>query len=310
MRDAELLTVWCAAVCAAGAVWRLHRQDEAVRRARLMLAGGGRAEAVPQVGPRWRALCDRAREALRRGRARAEHRLGFRFGHEVWCPVAGTVLALLAHSPVPALVAALATPYVRRVLRVRARRRTAERWQEVVVGLCVTVAGDLRAGRPPDAALVEAVEGLRGPDGPDGAEGVTPVLAAARFGGDVPGALRQAAARPGAQGLAGVAACWEVSVDGGAGLADGLDRVAAALRAERDQREDLRAQLAGPRSTAVMLALLPVFGVVLGATLGADPLRVLLRTPTGLGCLLVGGALEWAGLAWTARIVGAAQEAT
>ncbi|MEU1624254.1 type II secretion system F family protein [Streptomyces sp. NPDC020096] len=310
MRSAELLTVWCTAVCAAGAVWRLHRQDEAVRRARLMLADGGRAAAAPRGVMRWRAYRGRARAGLRRGRARIEHRLGIRFGREVWCPVAGTALALLAHSPVPALVGGLATPYVRRLLRARARRLAAERWQEAVAGLCTAVAGDLRAGRPPDAALAEAVERLRGPDGPGGAECVTPLLAAARFGGDVTAALREAAARPGAEGLAGVAACWEVSVDGGAGLADGLDRVAAALRAERDQREDLRAQLAGPRSTAAMLALLPVFGVVLGATLGADPLRVLLRTPTGLGCLLIGGALEWAGLAWTARIVSAAQEAT
>ncbi len=309
MRNTELLMVWCAAVCAAGAVWLLHRQDEAVRRARLMLADGHRAAAPPPGAPRWRAYGGQARDVLRRGRAQVEGRLGIRFGHEAWCPVAGTVLALLAHSPVPALVGMLATPYVRRMLRARARRRAAERWQGAVAGLCAAVAGDLRAGRPPDTALAEAVEGLRGADGPDGAECVTPLLAAARFGGDVPGALRQLAARPGAEGLAGVAACWEVAVSGGAGLADGLDRVAAALRAERDQREDLRAQLAGPRSTAVMLALLPVFGVVLGATLGADPLRVLLRTPAGLGCLLVGGALEWAGLAWTARIVSAAQEA-
>ncbi|MDF3290732.1 type II secretion system F family protein [Streptomyces silvisoli] len=310
MRNAELLTVWCAAVCAAGAVWRLHRQDEAVRRARLMLADGARADAAPAGAPRWRAYGGQVRDVLRWGRARVEGRLGIRFGREMWCPVAGTVLALLAHSPVPALVGALATPYVRRVLRARDRRRRAERWQEAVAGLCAAVAGDLRAGRPPDVALAEGVERLRGPDGPDGAECVTPLLAAARFGGDVPSALRRVAARPGAEGLAGVAACWEVSVNGGAGLADGLDRVAAVLRAERDQREDLRAQLAGPRSTAAMLALLPAFGVVLGATLGADPLRVLLRTPAGLGCLLVGGALEWAGLAWTARIVSAAQEAT
>ncbi len=70
-------------------------------------------------------------------------------------------------------------------------------------------------------------------------------------------------------------------MDGGAGLAAALDRVAAALRAEADQRDDLRAQLAGPRSTAVLLALLPVFGLVLGAGLGAHPSAVLLHTPPG-----------------------------
>jgi tight adherence protein B len=94
-----------------------------------------------------------------------------------------------------------------------------------------------------------------------------------------------------------------VAVDGGAGLAAGLDRLEGALRAERDQREGLRAQLAGAWATVVVLALLPVVGLAMGWALGADPLRVLLHTPTGLVCLAVGGLLEAAGLWWAARIV-------
>ncbi|WP_078616911.1 type II secretion system F family protein [Streptomyces sp. 351MFTsu5.1] len=135
------------------------------------------------------------------------------------------------------------------------------------------------------------------------------VLAAARFGGDVPGALAAAARRPGAEGLLGLAACWRVAVDQGAGLAAGLDRLEGALRAERDQRADLRAQLAGARSTAWMLAALPVLGLGLGAALGADPLRVLLHSGAGLGCLVVGGVLEGVGTWWAMRIVRGAEAA-
>lgn len=129
------------------------------------------------------------------------------------------------------------------------------------------------------------------------------VLAAARFGGDVPAALTSAARQPGAEGLLGLAACWRVAVDQGAGLAAGLDRLEGALRADRDQRADLRAQLAGARATAVMLAGLPVLGLLLGAAMGADPLRVLLHSGAGLGCLVVGGLLEGLGLWWALRIV-------
>jgi tight adherence protein B len=156
--------------------------------------------------------------------------------------------------------------------------------------------------------MAGAVERAGWPDSPELAEAATLLLAASRFGGDIPAALREAAGMRGAEGLAGAAACWQVAVDGGAGLANGLDRVAAALRAEHDQREDLGAQLAGPRSTAVMLALLPAFGVVLGTAMGAHPLRVLLHTSAGLGCLAGGVLLEWAGLLWTARIVRSAEE--
>ncbi|MDF3150187.1 hypothetical protein PBV88_55875, partial [Streptomyces sp. T21Q-yed] len=102
---------------------------------------------------------------------------------------------------------------------------------------------------------------------------------------------------------------WRVAVDQGAGLAAGLDRLEGALRAERDQRADLRAQLAGARSTVVMLAGLPVLGLLLGAAMGADPLHVLLHTGAGLGCVLVGGVLEALGMWWALRIVRGAEAA-
>jgi tight adherence protein B len=174
--------------------------------------------------------------------------------------------------------------------------------------LCGTLAGDLRAGRPPHAALAEALDAADWARKPELSSAAALLSSAALFGGDVPRALRTASRlHEGTRGLAAVAACWQVAVDGGAGLAAALDRVAAALRAEADQREDLRAQLAGPRSTAALLALLPLFGVVLGAGLGADPLRVLLHTLPGLACLGAGVALEWGGLAWTARIIRQAE---
>ncbi|KIF72596.1 hypothetical protein HY68_08750, partial [Streptomyces sp. AcH 505] len=96
-------------------------------------------------------------------------------------------------------------------------------------------------------------------------------------------------------------------VDGGAGLAAGLDRLEGALRAERAQRDELRAELAGAWSTVVLLALLPMVGLAMGWALGADPLRVLLHTPAGLACLAGGAALEGVGLWWAARIVRAGE---
>lgn len=234
---------------------------------------------------------------------------GWRLGAEVLCLPAGALLGMATGSVLPVLAGGVAVPLAGRFLRGREARAAEERGVAAVSALCGTVAGDLRAGRPPHAALSDAVESAGWPDVPELAGASRLLLSAARFGGDVPRALREASrCHPGARGLAAVAACWQVAVDGGAGLAAALDRVAAALRAEADQRDDLRAQLAGPRSTAVLLALLPLFGVVLGAGLGADASAVLLHTPTGLLCLLVGGLLEWAGLAWTAKIIRSAQD--
>ncbi|MFJ6758983.1 type II secretion system F family protein [Streptomyces sp. NPDC091273] len=262
-----------------------------VRRARVVLAAGG--PAVPG-GP------------LHRERLLIAVRVRAAQWREWACVGAGLLVAVVGGSVIPLLAGAAALPLLRRWLRVRARERARAARAAEVVALCGAVVGELRAGAQPGQALTAAMRRTAaGPGGPGAAE--AGVLAAAAFGGDVPGALRQAAKEPGAQGLAGMAACWRVSVDGGAGLAAGLDRLEGALRAERDRQESLRAQLAGARSTVLVLALLPLVGLLIGTGLGADPLRVLLHTPLGWGCLLAGALLEALGLLWCRRIVRAGE---
>jgi tight adherence protein B len=272
---------YAAALCAAALALLAVRRPGGPRRARLPAAGGGAVD-----GRR-----DRIGRRLQEARARRE-----------WlCLPAGLLLAVLGGSLLPLIAGAIAVPVLRRRLTARKARRRRQRRAEAVIALCAAVAGELRAGLQPGQALLAAAEaGALPPDTGPGA------VAAARFGGDVPGALREAAAVPGAEGLAGMAACWRVSVDGGAGLAAGLDRLEAALRAERDREEDLAAQLSGARATVALLALLPAVALAMGWAMGADPLRVLLHTPAGLACLLAGVLLETAGLWWAARIVRSA----
>ncbi|MEU4038606.1 type II secretion system F family protein [Streptomyces collinus] len=275
--------------CAGAAVWLLGGRHHGVRRARLLLADGG---AVANGPPTWE-------------RTFAELRgLGARWGAEWWSLAAGLLLALLGSSPIPVVPGAAGVPVLRRMRLARQARRDREARADAVIGLCGALAGEVRAGRQPGEALLRAARDSGGLGDAQAA-----VVAAARFGGDVPGALAVAARQPGAEGLLGLAACWRVAVDQGAGLAAGLDRLDGALRAERDQRADLRAQLAGARATALMLAALPALGLLLGSAMGADPLRVLLHSGAGLGCLVAGAVCEAAGTWWAARIVRGAEAA-
>ncbi|KUJ67510.1 hypothetical protein ACZ90_27010 [Streptomyces albus subsp. albus] len=275
---------------AGAAVWLLAGRDRRLHRARLLFADGGRAGTDALGGRR------RVPEAVLAVRDRWWVRRAGRWGRGLWCLPAGGVLAVLTSSVIPLLAAVAAVPVVARWLRGREHRRLRDRRAEGVIELCGAVAGELRAGRQPSEALLAVP--------PAGLVEQWPlVCAAARFGGNVPEALRRAARLPGSEGLTGVAACWQVAVDGGAGLASGLDRVGAALRAERDHRAQLHSQLAAQRATGLVLTVLPVFVLLIGTAMGADPLRVLLHTPVGMACLLLGGLLEWAGLAWTARLV-------
>ncbi|MDX3760816.1 type II secretion system F family protein [Streptomyces sp. AK02-04a] len=289
MTGAGDISVGAAMACAGAAAWLMGGWDAGARRARLLCAGGGVVATGPPAWERVRAEWRRLRERLR---------------PEGWSLVAGLVIAVLGASVVPLFLGAAGMPLLRRVRRAGETRRAGERRGAAVIALCGALAGEVRAGHQPGEALRRAAHDSGGLG-----EAQAVVLAAAMFGGDVPGALTDAARQPGADGLVGLAACWRVAVDRGAGLAAGLDRLEGALCAERDQRADLRAQLAGSRSTAVMLAGLPVLGLLLGTALGADPLHVLLHSGPGLGCLVVGGVLEGVGLWWALRIVRGAEAA-
>src|SRR5690606_14577522 len=136
---------------------------------------------------------------------------------------------------------------------------------------------------------------------------LSPVVAAARDGGDVPATLTAAAPRHGGEGFRRLAAGWHTAVEAGAGLTALIDRVEATLRAAEAHRQDVAAQLAGPRATARLLAALPALGLLMGAALGMSPLTFLFSGPAGLTCLLTGATLNACGLWWTRHLVQRAE---
>ncbi|MCT1370056.1 type II secretion system F family protein [Corynebacterium mucifaciens] len=96
---------------------------------------------------------------------------------------------------------------------------------------------------------------------------------------------------------------WTLSVSRGVPLA----KLIAALRDDIDHanrhRDATRAALAGPQTTAAVLAALPVAGVLMGTAMGASPIAFL--TGGGLGgvLLVAGTALVCAGVLVSGRII-------
>jgi tight adherence protein B len=218
--------------------------------------------------------------------------------------MAGVALGGLVRSPAPVVLMPLAVWALLRIRRERALARMAAARRRAVAELCGVLAGELRAGRAPAQALSWAAADC-------GDEDFGARLAATLTvdSAQVPAALDELARLPGAGDMRQVAACWRVSEGAGTGLARALGRLAAALRAEEARRAEIVAELAGPRATARLLAALPLFGLLLGSAMGADPLQVLLRTPYGLACLAGGIGLAACGLAWTERIARQAEGA-
>ena len=173
------------------------------------------------------------------------------------------------------------------------RRRLAER-RALTVDLCTALAAELRAGGMPSDALQRAATAVPGL--------CDEAARVARLGGDVSAALVAASVHAGAGGLARLAAVWSVSQHAGAGLADGCERIADWLRDDEALRREVAAQLSGARASARLLAGLPVLGILLGSGMGARPLAVLLGTPYGVACLVLGTMLAALGLWWTERL--------
>ena len=183
---------------------------------------------------------------------------------------------------------------LQRVLRRRGSHQPSAH-ERLAAGLR-TLAAELRAGCTPIEALERA----------SGSPPLWPkALAAARFGDPVDvGLLHDAQlSREIASQLRQLAACWQVGVIRGAGLALSVERLALSLRSQQELHATLRSELSAPRATSRMLALLPFIGVLMGYLLGADPVSWFLGSTPGLMVLVIAVLLTVIGSLWTRRIV-------
>ena len=212
------------------------------------------------------------------------------------------LLGLVVLAPVGPLVLAALSVAGLVVLRLRAAGR-AERdcaaRRQAVVDACEALVGELRAGQPLAPALAGAATVW-----PD----LRPVAVRARLGGDVPEALRELAARPGADVLRRAAGAWQLCAASGSGLVHALDLVLETVRADQEARRQVRTELAATRATARMVSCLPLLLLVGAQGAGARPWHVLLATTAGQVCLLAGVGLVGAGLLWIERIARTAVE--
>jgi tight adherence protein B len=88
----------------------------------------------------------------------------------------------------------------------------------------------------------------------------------------------------------------------GAAFATIVERLADSLRADESVRRQISAGLAGTRSTARLLAGLPLFGTALGYGIGAAPVAYLTGSVLGWCCLFAGLVLAALGLLWVERL--------
>lgn len=103
--------------------------------------------------------------------------------------------------------------------------------------------------------------------------------------------------------LARVCALWKISAARGVPIAGLLaaarDEIDTALR----HRAATDAALAGPKTTAVVLAALPLAGIAMGGAMGAHPVAFLTGPGIGGLLLIIGSALVCAGVVVSGEII-------
>ena len=168
------------------------------------------------------------------------------------------------------------------------------RQRQAAAQFVLALGDELSTGLPLETAVARAADGI---------PWLSHTARAAAMGGDIPQSLRLDATRHDLAVLASLSAAWQVAAGSGAGLAAAARNLGhAAVERERTRRE-LASEMAGPRATARVLALLPAIGLLLGSGLGGSPWTWLTGTPLGLVVLAVGLGLEILGLAWVQWLV-------
>jgi tight adherence protein B len=221
----------------------------------------------------------------------------------LWC--AGIVaVALAVVVPVAVVVAvaiAGATLLLRRRRRLAQQRRAAE--ATALQGALDVLVGELRVGAHPVAAFGVAAREF---DGSVSAS-LRAVAARARLGADVAAGLRSAARQSSLPAhWERLAVCWQLAETHGLAIAT-LMQTAQRDIVERERfSAKVEAGMAGARTTAAVLAGLPVLGVGLGQLIGAEPLGFLLSGGVGGWLLVIGVTLACLGLLWSDRITARA----
>lgn len=220
--------------------------------------------------------------------------------------VGGAAVTLVAWLLVPTTVLiagllVLATVALRRRRRRIRRRSVAE--ADALESALDALVGELRVGAHPVAAFDAAAGEADGAV----ADSLRAVAARARLGADVTAGLHSVARTSSSPAhWLRIAAYWQLAETHGLAIATLMNTAQRDITERQRFASQVDAGMAGARTTAAVLAVLPALGLGLGQLIGAAPLRFLFSAGWGGWLLVVGIGLSCAGLLWSDRLTSGA----
>ena len=96
---------------------------------------------------------------------------------------------------------------------------------------------------------------------------------------------------------------WQTCETNGASLSPVLTKFNEQLQVEKELRQELESSLSGAKLSAIVLAFLPIIGVLLANFLGANSFNWIINSNVGKICLILGILLEILGVFWVKKII-------
>jgi tight adherence protein B len=213
------------------------------------------------------------------------------------CVVAVALTVVLPVGLVAASSIVGVTLWTRRRRSLRVRRRATE--SAALQGALDVLVAELRVGAHPVSAFSAAATEVDGPV----AESMQAVAARARLGADVAAGLHSVTRSSSMPAhWRRLAVSWQLAQDHGLSIATLMQTAQRDIVARERFSAEVDAGMTGARTTAVVLAGLPLLGIGLGELIGAEPVSFLLSTGAGGWLLVIGVTLACVGLLWSDRI--------
>lgn len=99
-----------------------------------------------------------------------------------------------------------------------------------------------------------------------------------------------------------LSSCWDICEEAGIGLAEIVTQLVKGVQTKNQLSDELNSSLTQSKLSVWVLALLPLFGLMLASLVGENPIYWLFTNNFGLTVLLLGIIFELIGIYWVTRI--------